>query len=124
MFLKNHRKDYRCAKHRNTALAFWSHHQMSWLRIAADLLREAMNSSSEPEPVQEAPLPVDISGVIGILNRHRSEIDKNFKTVAEMLNAQNERHLKAIQIQRRWNYGLTTAVVVVAILAIASYWRG
>jgi len=97
---------------------------MSWLRIAADLLREAMNSSSEPEPVQEAPLPVDISGVIGILNRHRSEIDKNFKTVAEMLNAQNERHLKAIQIQRRWNYGLTTAVVVVAILAIASYWRG
>jgi len=97
---------------------------MSWLRIAADLLREAMNSSSEPEPVQEAPLPVDISGVIGILNRHRSEIDKNFKTVAEMLNAQNERHLKAIQIQRRWNYGLTTAVVVVSIVAIASYWRG
>jgi len=97
---------------------------MRRLRIAADLLREAMNSSSEPEPVQEAPLPVDISGVIGILNRDRSEIDKNFKTVAEMLNAQNERHLKAIQIQRRWNYGLTTAVVVVAILAIASYWRG
>jgi hypothetical protein len=98
---------------------------MSWLRIAADLLRDAMSSSSEPtEPVQEAPLPADISGVIGILNRHRSEIDKNFKTVAEMLHAQNERYLKAIQIQRRWNYCLTTALVAVAILAIASYWRG
>jgi hypothetical protein len=97
---------------------------VSWLRIAADLLRDAMNSSSEPpEPVQEAPLPTDISGVIGILNRHRSEIDKNFKTVAEMLNAQHERHLKAIQIQRRWNYSLTAALVFVAILAIASYWR-
>jgi hypothetical protein len=98
---------------------------MSWLRIAADLLRDAMSSSSEPtEPVTEAPPPADISGVIGILNRHRSEIDKNFETVGEMLNAQNERHLKAIQIQRRWNYGLTLALVIVAILAIASYWRG
>jgi hypothetical protein len=98
---------------------------MSWLRIAADLLRDAMSSSSEPtEPVQEAPPPADISGVIGILNRHRSEIDQNFETVGKMLNAQNERHLKAIQIQRRWNYGLTAALVIVAILAIASYWRG
>jgi len=98
---------------------------MSWLRIAADLLRDAMSSSSEPaEPVQEALPPTDISGVIGILNRHRSEIDKNFETVVEMLNAQNERHLKALQIQRRWNYGLTAALVIVAILAIAIYWRG
>jgi hypothetical protein len=97
---------------------------MSWLRIAADLLRDAMSSSSEsPEPVQEAPPPADISGVIGVLNRHRSEVDRNFATVAEMLKAQNERHLKAIQIQRRWNYVLTAALVIVAILAIASYWR-
>ena len=97
---------------------------MSWLRIAADLLRDAMSSQSEPsEPVQEAPPPADISGVIGLLNRHRSEIDKNFATVAEMLKAQNERYLKAIQIQRRWNYVLTAALVIVAILAIASYWR-
>ena len=97
---------------------------MSWLRIAADLLRDAMSSSSEAAPAEEAPPPADISGVIGLLNRHRSEIDKNFKTVAEMLNAQIERHLKAIQIQRRWNYGLTAALVIVAILTIASYWRG
>src|SRR5882762_9013753 len=97
---------------------------MSWLRIAADLLRDAMSSSSEAAAVEEAPPPSDISGVIGILNRHRSEIDKNFKTVAEMLNAQTQRHLKAIQIQRRWNYGLAAALVIVAILTIASYWRG
>ena len=100
---------------------------MSWLRIAADLLRDAMSSSSEPaaaEPAQDAPLPGDIAGVIGILNRHRSEIDQNFKAVAAMLNAQNQEHLKLIQIQRRGNYGLTAALIIVAILAIASYWRG
>ena len=97
---------------------------MSWLRIAADLLRDAMSSSSEPPaPVQDAPPPADISGVMGILNRHRSEIDKNFQIVAEMLNTQNEGHLKAIRIQRRWTYGLTAALVIVAIFAIASYWR-
>jgi hypothetical protein len=98
---------------------------MSWLRIAADLLRDAMSSSNEPpEPVQEVPPPTDIPGVIGILNRHRSEIDKNFKTVVEMLNAQKGWHLKAMQIQRRWNYGLAAALAIVAIFAIASYWRG
>jgi hypothetical protein len=97
---------------------------MSWLRIAAGLLRDAMSSSSEvPEHVQEAPPPADISAVMGIMNRHRSEIDKNFETVGEILNAQSERHLKAIQVQRRWNYGLTAVLVIVSILAIASYWR-
>jgi len=97
---------------------------MSWLTIAAGLLRDAMSAPSEPPaPVQDAPPPADISGVMGILNRHRYEIDKNFETVAQMLNAQNEQHRKAIQFQRRWNYGLTAALVIVAILAIASYWR-
>lgn len=97
---------------------------MSWLSIAANLLRDAMSSSNEPpEPVQEVPPPADISGVIGLLNRHRSEIDKNFEAVVGMLNAQKERHLKAMQIQRRWNYGLAVAIVIVAIVAIASYSR-
>ena len=97
---------------------------MSWLTLAAGLLRDAMSSSSEPPaPVQDAPPPADISGVMGILNRHRSEIDKNFEAVAGMLNALNERHLKVTKIQRRWNYGLTTALIIVAILVIASYWR-
>ena len=97
---------------------------MSWLSIAAGLLREAMSSPSEPvEPVQQAPPPANISEVMDLLNRQRSEIDKNFEAVAAMLNAQNNRHLKAMQIKRRWNYGLTAALIIVTILAIASYWR-
>ena len=97
---------------------------MSWLSIAANLLRDAMSSPTEPQdPVEEAATPADISGVIGLLNRHRSEIDRNFEAIVGMLSAQKERHLKTMQIQRRWNYGLTAALVIVAILAIASYWR-
>jgi hypothetical protein len=83
-----------------------------------------MSSSSEPaEPVPQAPPPTNIAEVTELLNRHRAEIDKNFEAVAAMLNAQNNRLLKAMQIQRRWNYGLTAALVVVTILAIASFWR-
>ena len=97
---------------------------MSWLSIAAGLLRDAMSSPSEPvEPVQQVPPPANISEVMDLLNRQRSEIDKNFEAVAAMLNAQNNRHLQAMQIQRRWNYGLTAALIIVTILAIASYWH-
>ncbi len=98
---------------------------MSWFSLAANLLRDAMSSSSDPrEPVQTAPLPSDISGLLEVVNQHRSEIDKNFETVIGMLNAQKELHQKAMQIQRRWNYGLAATVVIAAIFAIASYWQG
>jgi hypothetical protein len=98
---------------------------MNWLSIAANLLRDAMNSPEESEPpAQEGPPPSDVSGLIGLLNQHRSEIDTNFEAVAGMLNAQNERHLKAMQIQRRWNYSLAAALALVAIVLIASYFRG
>jgi hypothetical protein len=97
---------------------------MSWLRIAADLLRDAISSPSEPPTlVEQAPPPADISQVVDLLNRHRAEIDKNFEAVVGMLESQKKRHLNAIQIQRRWNYGLTAAVILLAIGLIASFWR-
>jgi len=97
---------------------------MSWLNIAANFLRDAITSSNEStEPVQEAPPPANIAEVMGLLNRHRSEIDKNFEAVVGMLNAQKARHLKAMQIQRRWNYGLTAALVLVTTLVIVVLWR-
>ena len=95
---------------------------MSWIRIASDLIREAMSVNNEPsEATQEAPAPPP-ADIVGLLHRHRVEIDKNFETVVQMLNAQNERHIHAMKIQKRWNYALTAAVVVVTILAIAGYW--
>ena len=98
---------------------------MSWLRIAgmaAGFLRDAMTSSNEsPEPVKEAPPPANIAEVTELMNRHRFEIDKNFEAVVEMLNAQKARHIKALQIQQRWNYGLTAALAALAILALAVY---
>jgi hypothetical protein len=97
---------------------------MSWFNIAANLLRDALSSSSEPSPpAPEEPPPANIAEVTELLNRHRFEIDKNFEAVAAMLEAQKKRHLQAMQIQRRWNYGLTVALSIGAILAIVAYWR-
>jgi hypothetical protein len=93
--------------------------------MAAGFLRDAMTSPNEsPEPVKETPPPANIAEVTELINRHRFEIDKNFEAVAEMLNAQKAHHLKALQIQRRWNYGLTAALGVMTILAVLVYLRG
>lgn len=82
-----------------------------------------MTSSSEPEPVQDAPPPANIAEMTALLNRHRAEIDKNFEAVVAMLNSQKERHLKALQIQKRWNYGLTAALLAVVIVGLVVYWQ-
>lgn len=82
-----------------------------------------MTSSNESsEPVQDPLPPANIAEVMGLLNRHRSEIDKNFEAVVAMLNAQKDRHLKAMKIQRRWNYGLTAALVIATTLAVVALW--
>jgi hypothetical protein len=56
-----------------------------------------------------------------IFDHYRSEIDKNFKTVAAMLNVQNEQRLRAIRSQKWWNYGLAAAVVLLAIFWIVLF---
>jgi hypothetical protein len=101
-------------------LEYWS---MSWLQLAAGLIRDAMNSGESTEPAQgttPAP-PADISGIVDLIDRHRAEIDKNFETVAAMLNVQNEQRLRTIRIQKWWNYGLAAAVVFLAILWIVLF---
>ena len=96
---------------------------MSWFQLAAGLIRDAMASSESKEPAQgTTPLPpADIAGIVNLIDYHRGEIDKNFETVAAMLNLQKEQHLRALRIQKRWNYGLTAAVVLLAILSIVLF---
>src|SRR3954464_13874538 len=95
---------------------------MNWLSIAASLLREAITSDdSSAQPPENPPAPEDIAGMVGLLSRHRAETQANFETLAQMLRAQNEQLLHTIQIQRRWNYGLTGALVIIAVLAALAY---
>ena len=92
---------------------------MSWLQLAAGLIRDAMHSGESAEPVERMPLPpTDISDIVKLIGHHRAQIDKNFETVVTMLNEQNERRLSAMRIQKRWNYGLAAAVIILGIVSI------
>jgi hypothetical protein len=93
---------------------------MSWFQFAAGLIRDAMSSGESTEPSQPSkPLPPeDIAGMVNLIDYHRAEIDKNFQTVMAVLKAEHEQRLRALRIQRRWNYALAAAVVVLAILSI------
>jgi hypothetical protein len=95
---------------------------VNWIKLASDLIREAVGTTETREtPAEPLPPPSDLAGVFA---RHRAEIDRNFETLAQMINALNERQLKAMQAQRKWNYGLLAALVIIAIVMIATYWRG
>src|SRR6266850_4795952 len=99
------------------------YHPMSWFQLAAGLIRDAMASGESTEPAQGTkPLPpADISGIVNLIDHHRAEIDKNFETIVAMLNLQKEQRLRALRIQKRWNYGLTAAVVLLTILSIVLF---
>ena len=96
---------------------------MSWFQLAAGLIRDAMNSGESTEPAKGTTRlpPSDISGIVDLVDYHRAEIDKNFEIVAGMLKVQNEQRLRAIRIQKRWNYGLAAAVALLAILWIVLF---
>jgi hypothetical protein len=95
---------------------------MSWLSIAAGFLRDAM--SSEPAPKQADPpiAPQTLDDLVGLLNQHRAEIDRNFNAVAQALAALNAEQLRVTQMQKRWNYGLAAALLIaVGVAVIALY---
>lgn len=100
---------------------------MNWLKIAAELFRHTIASgglSARPPERQLPPAAAETQDVVGLLNSYRAEVERNLQTLAQILADQNNRLLRALEIQRRWNYGLTAAIVIVAILAIALYVRG
>lgn len=97
---------------------------MSWLSIAAELIRGAMSSGqSKPSPQADSPPPEDLHGVIDLVKRYRAEVDRGFDAVSKIIQEQEQRHQHALSIQRRWNYALLVGLVATMIVAVALYWR-
>jgi hypothetical protein len=72
-----------------------------------------MGSGGSTEQAEPTLLPpTDVEGVVQLINQHRAEIDQNFQAVSQMIAKQNARHARAMEIQKRWNYALTAAVVI------------
>ena len=94
---------------------------MSWLSIAAGFLRDAMSSESAPKQADPSPIaPQTLDDLVGLLNQHRAEIDRNFDAVAQALAALNAGQLRAAQMQKRWNYGLAAALLIAAGVAVTA----
>jgi len=97
---------------------------MSWLSLAAGLLRDAMSSEPAPKQADSQPIAAQtVDDLVGLLNQHRAEIERNFNSVAQALAALNARQLQAEKMQKRWNYalaaGLIILVIAVAVLILA-----
>ena len=97
---------------------------MSWWSIAAELVKGAMNAR-EPRPTRPpTELPANDLNLAELLQRYREEVDRGFESLAQTIHEQNQRQVRALKIQQRWNYGLLAGlVVVVAVLAIVLYLR-
>ena len=95
---------------------------MSWLNLAAELVRGAMSAREPRIPKGQENLPEDVAGLTELVQRYRSEVDRGFDALTQGMEAQNQRQLLALRAQRRWNYGLLAAVVgmAVALVVIAS----
>src|SRR5688572_5435047 len=91
---------------------------MSWLNIAAELVRGAMSARQALPPRGQESLPEDVAGLTELVQRYRSEVDRGFDALTQAMEEQNERQLRALRAQRLWNYGLLAAVVVMAVVLV------
>ena len=97
---------------------------MSWIRLAAELIRGAMSSGdNRPSPVADLPPPDNLQGVVDLVKQYRAEVDRGFGAVSQMIQEQEQRHQHALRIQRWWNYGLLAGLLATMIVAAALYWR-
>ena len=93
---------------------------MDWLRLAFGLIRDAVTTdeppvrNSPPGPPQQQPS----ENIEGLLAEHRAYVDRNFETVVQMLNAQNEKLTETNRRQRIWNISLAVSLAVTFLFAI------
>jgi hypothetical protein len=96
---------------------------MSWLRIAAEIVRGAMSSREPLLPKPDVEVLRDSPSVFEIIQKYRSDVEHGLAALSQEIQAQNDRHERALRIQRRWNYGLLAGVLALGSLAAAIYLR-
>lgn len=84
---------------------------MDWVRLAVELTREAMKSTSAEA---EEP-PKDLGTALA---KQFALVDHNIDMVVRMINAHNERLERALRRQRIWNLSLATAMVILVVVMI------
>ena len=96
---------------------------MSWLRIAAEIVRGAMSSREPLLPKPDVEVLRDSPSVFEVIQKYRSDVEHGLAALSQEIQAQNDRHERALRMQRRWNYGLLAGVLALGSLAAAIYLR-
>jgi hypothetical protein len=96
---------------------------MSWWSIAAELVKGAMNARQDRPPKPPGEPPPDGTNLVELIQEYRAQVDHGFEALSRTISDQNERNLRALRIQRRWNYGLLAGLVILAVLTVALYLR-
>jgi hypothetical protein len=96
---------------------------MSWLNIAAELVRGAMNARQTRPPKPSGDVPKDIEELMDAIHQYRSEVNSGIEALAQTIQDQRERQLRAMRAQRRWNYGLLLGLVAMAVTGLVLYLR-
>jgi hypothetical protein len=92
---------------------------MNWVRLAAEIVRGAIVSREPRQPKPQDYIPRESSSVFELIQQYRSQVDRGLAALSQEIQDQNERHHRALQIQRRWNYGLLAGFLGLALLLAA-----
>ena len=93
---------------------------MSWWSIAAELVKGAMNARPAPPRPPSEP-PPEGANIVDLIQEYRAEVDRGFDALSKSIREQNERSVRALRLQRRWNYGLLAGLVVVGVVMVVLY---
>jgi hypothetical protein len=85
---------------------------MDWLRLAVELTRDALRTSSSAE--REPQKPVDLGTA---LTEQFAQIDRNIDSVVRAVNARQAEFERTIRRQRIWNIVLAVGIVIALIAA-------
>lgn len=96
---------------------------MSWLRIAAEIVRGAISSREIRPPQPQIEAVRDTPSVFDLIQQYRSEVERGLAALSQEIQDQNERQQRALRLQRRWNYGLLAGLIAVGLIAVALYLR-
>ena len=91
---------------------------MNWLNIAAELVRGAMNARQQRPPKPPEETPKDVQELMDVIHRYRTEVNSGIDALAQTIEEHKERQFRAMQVQRRWNYGLLAGLVTVAVVVV------
>ena len=77
-----------------------------------------MNARQQRPPKPPEDTPKDVQELMDVIHRYRTEVNSGIEALAQTIQEQQDRQLHAIQVQRRWNYGLLAGLVALGVTVV------